>query len=88
MWHLPKEGDPPGQRKQFIRICMSCHFIYFGFGNKQQECPKCTWPSYGAPFVYNGWLKAIWHWITQSEYKEIQIAKKQKEDQNHVRQLQ
>jgi hypothetical protein len=69
MFHNPKKGDSPGQSKQFIRVCMSCEYVYFSFGKSKHECPKCTWPSYGAPFVYGGWINAFCQLITQSRYK-------------------
>lgn len=71
MWHKPKDGDPPGQLKQFIRVCMSCERVYIAFSKKKMEkCPKCTWPSYGAPMVYSGWLKSAWQLIRQRDYHD------------------
>lgn len=71
MWREPKRGDTPGQQKQFIRCCMRCEYVYIAGENnpRQEKCPKCEWPSYGAPMVYDGWLKAVWRLITQRAYK-------------------
>jgi len=70
MFHMPKKGDPPGQLKQWIRCCMHCEYVYIS--KDVDSCPKCEWPSYGAPFVYGGWLKAIWRLITQKAYRKKQ----------------
>lgn len=72
MWHVPKDGDPPGQLKQFIRCCVSCEYVYVGFQSwgRQGCCPKCGMGSYGAPFVYGGWIKSFWRLLTQKAYRE------------------
>jgi len=66
MFHEPKKGTT-GQPSQWIRVCMSCERVYI-FA-KHSKCPKCSWPSYGAPMVYSGWLKSFWNWIFQREYR-------------------
>ena len=67
MFHLPRKGDPPGQLKQPIRICMSCKFVFWG---AWRPCPKCGWPSYGAPFVFDGWIKSVFMWAYQTITKK------------------
>ena len=39
------------QQKAALRVCMSCEWIYLQ-SKIGEHCPKCTWPSYGARFVY------------------------------------
>lgn len=71
MFHMPKKGDPSGQPKQFIRCCARCEYVFFKRVKSKYmggECPQCGYAHYGAPFVYNGWMKAIWNWIFQGPY--------------------
>ena len=45
---IGKDGRSQQQRAS-LRVCMSCEWIYKG---SISGCPKCSWPSYGARFVY------------------------------------
>lgn len=51
-----------GQLGQWLRVCGRCEYIFIG---KNRSCPKCEFAHYSAPFVYCGWVPAIWRWIKQ-----------------------
>jgi len=47
-----------------LRVCARCERIYWGI----RSCPKCGFASYGAVWVYGGWVKAVWRWATRLSY--------------------
>jgi len=63
MFHKSKG---PGQPQQWLRVCASCEYIYVG---EHRGCPKCEFAHYGAFWVYDGWLRALWYFITQIPYR-------------------
>jgi hypothetical protein len=57
------------QQRAPLRVCMSCEWIYRG---SNEPCPKCTWPSYGARFVYGD--KCYTYLKTQKPWKDKKMA--------------
>jgi hypothetical protein len=69
MFHKSKS---PGQIGQWLRICVRCQTLYIG---KSKSCPECDFgASYGAPWVFNGWLKPLFLYMIQSEIRRVVIC--------------
>lgn len=56
------QSKGPGQPGQWLRICARCEWIYIG---EHRACPKCEFAHYGAPMVYDGWLRPLWYYFLQ-----------------------
>lgn len=59
-----------------IRTCASCEYTYWGGWKADRECPKCRFAHYGAAFVYDGWVCAIWQLLTNRVYNKKQKLKR------------
>ena len=68
MQRIGKDGKSQQQRAN-LRTCMSCEWIFQG---NDAICPKCTWPSYGAHFVYGD--RAYKYAKTQEPWKNKKMT--------------